>query len=148
MIDNNQTLVTSVSTVSMHRRYTDISDLLNSSQYHCKDVPSLLPLLFDRVFEGRATTSPSHLLTLPSELIATILQHLSSASLASLALVNSECLQLARPYQFVTVKLDGSHFSIQIIQSLQAEASGRSPNSFRLWAPVYAVSSSRHVQRI
>ena len=71
----------------------------------------LQPLPPDRVLEGRYITSSgagSRLLTVPVEILATILKYIAEdkEALASLALVNSDCRQLSRSYQFSTVCLD------------------------------------------
>ena len=63
-----------------------------------------LPLSFDRLNEGR-TRSAASVFRLPGEILDGILPHVASDMLASLALVNSECLIWARSRQFVSVKL-------------------------------------------
>ena len=63
-----------------------------------------LPLSFDRLNEGR-TRSAASLFRLPGEILDAILSHVASDSLASLALVNSDCLIWARSRQFVSVEL-------------------------------------------
>ncbi|KAL8939851.1 MAG: hypothetical protein Q9216_003139 [Gyalolechia sp. 2 TL-2023] len=107
-------------------RYNEFINFLNTSRKNSKKNTPPLPLLFDRVSDGRPITSTSRLLTLPSEIVASILHHLSPASLASLALVNSDCRQLARCHQFTIVRLDYSESAVQFIHQLQAEALERS----------------------
>ncbi|KAI4185013.1 MAG: hypothetical protein L6R41_004385 [Letrouitia leprolyta] len=114
-----------MSVISKEQRSADISVMLYSSPRLINDVAPR-PLLVDRVSQGRAAVSTSPFLTLPSELLASITEYLSSASLASLALVNYDCQQLARSHQFATTRLDYSDRSIQIINQLQAEVSERS----------------------
>ena len=63
-----------------------------------------LPLSFDRLTEG-LTRSAAPLFRLPGEILDGILLHVASDSLASLALVNSDCLIWARSRQFVSVEL-------------------------------------------
>ncbi|KAL2012916.1 hypothetical protein VTN00DRAFT_441 [Thermoascus crustaceus] len=66
-----------------------------------KDVVPL-PLSFDKVNEGRPPSSRSLLFQLPMELLREILQRVPADSLASLALVNRDCRQLARSRQFAS----------------------------------------------
>lgn len=65
------------------------------------------PLLLDVIMEGlpRASTT-SRLLALPAELLADIADLLDKPGLASLALVNSDCRQLARSVQFANLVFD------------------------------------------
>ncbi|KAK7753291.1 hypothetical protein SLS62_004810 [Diatrype stigma] len=85
----------------------------------------VLPLLLDRVLEGRPIASPSSILfTIPVEILTLILRYvaLDKRDLASLALVNSDCRQLARSCQFATVTLDFGSHALQIVAKLQQEA--------------------------
>lgn len=67
-------------------------------------------LLLDTVMEGRARASRSRLLQMPAEILADILDLLSDekSTLSCLALVNSDCRQLARCGQFAEVHFDYS----------------------------------------
>ena len=86
-----------------------------------KDFVPPLPLAFDRICEGRRPVSTSRLFRLPYELIDRILLSLPQASLAQLAFVNSDCRQLARSRQFVSLCLDYSDKAIQIVSLLMRE---------------------------
>lgn len=105
---------------------TEILDVLTTmlsgqkDDYGKEQVPPL-PLSFDRVNEGRPPCSTAPLLNLPSEILGIILEHIASDSLASLALVNRDCLQLARSRQFASVQLDYSISSSKLIEKLIAE---------------------------
>ncbi|KAL8806595.1 MAG: hypothetical protein Q9182_001242 [Xanthomendoza sp. 2 TL-2023] len=78
-------------------------------------------LTFDRVSEGRPLVSDSRLLYLPTEILALVVEDIPQYSLASLALVNSDCRQLARSRQFASVLLDYGKHSWQLIQQLGRE---------------------------
>ncbi|RDW86651.1 uncharacterized protein DSM5745_03293 [Aspergillus mulundensis] len=85
-------------------------------------VPS--PLSFDRVMEGRRIAAEdSRLLRLPVELLLSIVSYIESDknTLASLALVNSDCRQLARSCQFRTVVFDYSQKSNALLDKLLVE---------------------------
>lgn len=85
-----------------------------------------LPLSFDRVNEGRPARSKASLLNLPIEIIGVILQWITPDSLASLALVNHDCLQLARSRQFASIQLDYSDSTLGLLKKLQEEGRQRS----------------------
>ncbi|KAL9123788.1 MAG: hypothetical protein Q9217_006816 [Psora testacea] len=90
-----------------------------------------LPLAFDRVMEGTAVAAQnSPLFRIPTEILTLIVSSLvtNKEDLASLALVNSDCRQLARSCQFRTVKLDASPRSESILAILQREAVERRQN--------------------
>lgn len=91
-----------------------------------KELVPPLPLLFDRVSEGRKPVSGTKLLGIPLEVLALVVQKVPEASLASLALVNSDCRQLARSRQFASVHFDYSDHALEIIDKLQKEAAERS----------------------
>lgn len=78
-------------------------------------------LILDRVMENNPRESQSSLLQLPSELLAIILSHIDFESLPNLALVNSDCRQLARSRQFVTVRFDYSNSTRKLISLLLEE---------------------------
>lgn len=97
------------------------------------DPNALEPLSLDRVMEGfpiAARASP--LFQLPLEIITIITAHLarvaSKADLASLALVNSACRQLARSCQFRSIHLDASPRAYAFLETLQREAIQRDCN--------------------
>lgn len=74
--------------------------------------------------KGRPANSTAPILQLPCKKLSQIIQKIDASSLASIALVNSDCCQLARSRQFASVLLDYSPASIYILQSLI-----KSPNS-------------------
>ncbi|KAH8653041.1 hypothetical protein BGZ61DRAFT_468192 [Ilyonectria robusta] len=78
------------------------------------------PLLLDTVMEGRERASHSRLLQMPAEILANIVDLLSddNSTLESLALVNSDCRQLARCCQFAEVHFDYSHQARQLLVEL------------------------------
>ena len=82
-----------------------------------------LPITFDRVLEHRPPTSASALFNLPVEILGLILEFVESSSLAALALVNSDCRQLARLRQFADVHLDYSNSSEALVCLLSSETS-------------------------
>ena len=94
-----------------------------------KELVPPLPLLFDRVSEGRKPVSGAKLLGIPLEVLALILSKIPEASLASLALVNSDCRQLARSRQFASLHFDYSDRTLAIIDKLQGEATERLNNA-------------------
>jgi len=109
----------------------------NTSFYTLKDsklkfqrdtLPSL-PISFDRVLENRNPMSASALFNLPVEILGLILKFVESSSLAALAMVNSDCRQLARSRQFANVRLDFSSSSEALVRLLVSEASERRMSS-------------------
>ena len=86
-----------------------------------KDAVPAIPLTFDRVNEGRPPQTNARLFQLPFEILGVILEYIPSDSLAALALVNSDCLQLARSRQFVSIVLDYSDSSLALIEKLRSE---------------------------
>jgi len=78
--------------------------------------------------EGLPPRSPAPLFKLPLEILELILQHIESESLAALALVNDDCLQLARSRQSVSIKLDYSDASLGLIENLLTETKQRMDN--------------------
>jgi hypothetical protein len=93
-----------------------------------KELVPPLPLSFDRVNGNRPPASDTALFKLPIEILGLILQHIPSSSLPSLALVNSDCRQLARSAQFASVKFDYSRESQLLLRSLSDEYLRRDPN--------------------
>lgn len=91
-----------------------------------KELVPPLPLLFDRVSEGRKPVSESELMKIPLEILALVVQKVPETSLASLALVNSDCRQLARSRQFASLHFDYSDHTLAIIEKLHEEATERS----------------------
>lgn len=83
------------------------------------------PLLFDRVSEGREPMSGSKLLRLPLEVLSLVVQKVPKTSLASFALVNSDCRQLARSRQFTSLHFDYSDHKLAMINKLKEEAAER-----------------------
>ncbi len=98
------------------------------------DNDSLQPLLPDRAMEGRSISlsgAGSKLLAVPVEILANILGHIADdkKALRSLALVNSDCRQLARSCQFSTVRFDYSHYACRLLGHLAEEAQSRDRQS-------------------
>ena len=91
-----------------------------------KELVPPLPLLFDRVSEGRKPASGTKLFNVPLEVLALVVQKVPEASLASLALVNSDCRQLARSRQFASLHFDYSDRTLAIIDKLREEVTDRS----------------------
>ena len=89
----------------------------------------LKPVSFDHALEHRHSTSASALFNLPVEILGLILEFVESSSLATLALVNSDCRQLARSRQFVDVRLDYSHASEALVRMLLSETNERRMNN-------------------
>ncbi|KAK2772790.1 hypothetical protein CKAH01_13792 [Colletotrichum kahawae] len=89
-----------------------------------KETGARLPLLFTKVMEARPAASQSLLFRLPPEILGDIMDLIADEqpSLASLALVNSDCRQLARSCQFAVVTFDYSPASRQLAQLLSTEA--------------------------
>ncbi|KAF5482908.1 hypothetical protein CGCF413_v015508 [Colletotrichum fructicola] len=96
-----------------------------------KEPGARLPLLFTKVMEARPAASQSLLFRLPPEILGDIMDLIADEkpSLASLALVNSDCRQLARSCQFAVVTFDYSPASRQLAQLLSTEAASRGPQS-------------------
>jgi hypothetical protein len=88
-----------------------------------------IPISFDRVLEHRAPKSTSAFLRVPIEILGLILGYADSPSLAALALVNSDCRQLARSRQFADVCLDYSESSEALVRLLVSEAGERRMNN-------------------
>ena len=94
-----------------------------------KEVVPPLPLLFDRVNEGKMLRSTAPLFRVPPEVLGEIIQYLDPKSLASFALVNSDCRQLARSRQFASVLLDYSDSKNALIKKLLDEGRERATSS-------------------
>lgn len=112
---------------------TEILDVLmpmfsGSIDSYGKEVVPARPLGFDMVNGGRPPQCTARLFQLPLEILGIILEHVASDSLAALALVNHDCLQLARSRQFVSIKLDYSDASLAILDKLLAEMTERLGN--------------------
>ena len=73
--------------------------------------------------------SDSALFKLPVEILGLILGFVEPSSLATLALVNRECRQLARSRQFAGVHLDYSHSSEALVHFLVSETEERMANN-------------------
>ncbi|KAL6399698.1 hypothetical protein AUP68_17104 [Ilyonectria robusta] len=107
------------------------------------------PLLLDTVMEGRERASRSRLLQLPAEILAEVVDLLTDdkAALASLALVNSDCRQLARSVQFAEIRFDYSRHKQELMLELAREAFN-SPRKLSIGACVRRftfASDPRHV---
>jgi hypothetical protein len=99
--------------------------LRGSKDEYGKDVVPPLPLSVDRVMENRPFKSTAPLLQLASEILGIILSYVDSDSLGSLALVNSDCRQLARSRQFASVCFDYSDATLALISLLLDEKASR-----------------------
>ncbi len=95
------------------------------------DMKSPSPLAFDRVMKGTGVAAHnSPLFKISTEILTIIFSYLftSDSTLASLALVNSDCRQLARSCQFWTLKFDATPRSESILGILQRDAVERRQN--------------------
>ncbi|KAF7556926.1 hypothetical protein G7Z17_g1051 [Cylindrodendrum hubeiense] len=81
-------------------------------------------LLLDTVMKGRQRASRSRFLQMPAEILADVVDLLTDdkPALASLALVNSDCRQLARCCQFAEIHFDYSLRAHQLFMALATEA--------------------------
>lgn len=98
-------------------------------------VNHIQPLGFHRVMEGNPIAAQdSPLFKCPTEVLAEIIDYLGAdpADLASLALVNSDCRQLARSWQFRTLTLDATSRAMAIVALLYSEAQLRQQNKLGL----------------
>ncbi|RSL50082.1 hypothetical protein CEP54_012121 [Fusarium duplospermum] len=90
------------------------------------------PLLLDTITGGQRQASRSRLLQMPSEILADIVHFLSDSksTVANLALVNSDCRQLARSSQFADVTFDYSQRSRGLFahMALQAVSNSTGPS--------------------
>ncbi|UKZ78897.1 hypothetical protein TrVFT333_006643 [Trichoderma virens FT-333] len=86
-----------------------------------------LPLLLSRVMEGLPITSQSPFLALPLEVLVQIMALIADDrdALSTLALLNSDCRQLARSFQFVDVCFDYGPLSTKLLERLLDEAQAR-----------------------
>ncbi|RKF56323.1 hypothetical protein OnM2_082023 [Erysiphe neolycopersici] len=102
------------------------------------DTKSPSPLAFDRVMEGKPISAHNSLLfKFPVEILTAIISELYSSKedLETLAYVNSDCRQLARSYQFRSVKFDGGCSLEGLLRLLQREAIERGQNRGRTRTP-------------
>ncbi|MCJ1232178.1 hypothetical protein MMC14_000127 [Varicellaria rhodocarpa] len=93
------------------------------------------PLPFYRVNEGQPPQSNAPLFQLPAEILAEIPRYFPSDSLASLALVNHDCRQLARSRQFVSITLDYRPESLRLVEKLFSEYEERLENNGLITQP-------------
>ena len=82
-----------------------------------------LPISFGRVLDHRMSKSVSALFKVPVEILGLILGFVDSSSLAALALVNSDCLELSRSRQFADVRFDYSESSEALVRQLVSQSS-------------------------
>ncbi|KAL2192249.1 hypothetical protein P885DRAFT_48138 [Corynascus similis CBS 632.67] len=108
----------------------DVSELMlssfsgNENDEFGKEKDARLPLLLPKVMEGRPIKSTSLLLCrLPPEILGDIMDLITDdkAALSALALVNSDCRQLARSCQFADVCFDYSRNSTLLLLQLMKE---------------------------
>jgi len=98
----------------------------NTKDHFGKEEGQRSVLLLDRLLPSiRASSSP--LLQLPCEMLAGIIEWLlpDKPTLANLALVNTECRQLARSAQFAYVDVDYSPMAHDMVELLSYEALDR-----------------------
>ncbi|KAI1314121.1 hypothetical protein F5Y03DRAFT_389602 [Xylaria venustula] len=96
------------------------------------------PLSLSRAMEGHPISSAaSPLFSIPTEILEMIATYVArdKSHLASLALVNSGCRQLARTFQFKTVVLNYDSTALSILGLLQKEARHWYLSSNRITAP-------------
>lgn len=100
----------------------DIIDLLKADRPHLKATKPA-PLLLDRITLGaeRILVSKAQLFQLPVEILGHITRHFDKRDLSNLALVNSDCWQLARSRQFVSWTLDYGPKSSELLLKLRQE---------------------------
>lgn len=86
--------------------------------------PWLKPVQFEKLMGGRPCASDSVLLRLPKPLLTDIAEFLSDnkPSLASLALTNSDCRQLARSCQFANVVFSHREYNHGLVVHLAHES--------------------------
>ena len=104
----------------------DILDLLvpilrGSKDEYGKDLVPPLPIAIDRVMENQPFKSTAPIFQLPSDVLSIVLSHVDSNSLGNLALVNSDCRQLARSRQFASVCFDYGRTASELISVLLQE---------------------------
>ena len=87
-------------------------------------------LEFERVMENNTISARhSRLLTLPVEILSLVIGYISgdSDTLANLALVNSDCRQISRSYQFCSIVIDYRYDRVKaFLQALLRESEQRS----------------------
>lgn len=108
-----------------------MSTFSGSIDEYGKDVVPPNALSFDRVMEGKHIVSGSRLFGLPVEILGQVVQYLSHTDLQRLALVNSDCRQLARSQQFKSVLLNYSPNSSSLLWKLFDEAIQREHDTTR-----------------
>ncbi|KAL7947014.1 hypothetical protein V8C42DRAFT_299548 [Trichoderma barbatum] len=131
----------------------DISNLMSGRWSNRKDENEVkeapkLPLLLSQVMEGRPITSQSFFLALPPEILAEIMALAADdkATLSSLALVNSDCRQLARSYQFIDVCFDYGPRSRKLLERLLDEAQVRADTASETTSRLFIGSCIRRVR--
>ncbi|KAI4192977.1 MAG: hypothetical protein LQ350_008518 [Teloschistes chrysophthalmus] len=87
-----------------------------------KDERSVRAQYLDRVAKGRLFSSSSRLFSLPVEVLKVLVDNIPEDALASFALVNSDCQQLARSRQFANLCLTYSPCSTEVVNALRVEA--------------------------
>ncbi|KAF8635318.1 hypothetical protein AX17_003949 [Amanita inopinata Kibby_2008] len=89
------------------------------------------PLSFDTANQNLPVTSPLFIFRFPIELLSHILPYFDRDDLASLALVDRDCRQLARSVQFAKVTIFGKVYSINLLADLlrEADVRAKSPNT-------------------
>lgn len=106
-----------------------------SPQLATKMATHIRPLGFHRVMERNPIAAhDSPLFNCPTEVLADIVDHLGAdpKDFASLALVNSDCRQLARSWQFCKITMDSTPRAEAILALLLLEADLRQQNKLGL----------------
>lgn len=108
-----------------------------------RGIAQLPPMLFDRINEGQPFSADFFLSRLPFELVWNIIKLVDGEDLGALAVVNRDCLQLARSRQFTTITLDHSDSAVGILDILADECEQRSKNASRTRTPSVGHASAR-----
>lgn len=107
-------------------QFQEAEKLLHTPCIHeDSDISPVQPLTFDRVSGSPYISSSFPWFRLPIELIAHVVKYLDTEELAALALVDRDCLQLARSVQFATIRFSFSENSVRLIMHLCKEVISR-----------------------
>jgi hypothetical protein len=98
-----------------------LKSMSNTTGEYRKPVVPLEPLSFETVMKGKQLSTASPLFEKLCALLPIILRYAGPSSLATLALVNSDCRQLARSAQFTNICFDYSEQSHNLLSLLMKE---------------------------
>ncbi|CAG9975165.1 unnamed protein product [Clonostachys byssicola] len=110
-----------ISALMSLRRRRETSRPTGDDNFAQSDEAKLGCLLLEKVTGGRPRADQSRLLSLPAEILASIVDMLSASDLASLALVNSDCQHLARSGQFSDIHFDYSQRAQSLAEHLLSD---------------------------